>query len=359
MAAQGFDLLFTPDLAETGVRELLRSLAHPARQLFFHSFDAMRLRVSNNIVSLALRRYLAGEEIPHQLAASISFTEADQYDLTIGGRRCIPAAQLACGDPREDQVYLPIQRGGSLFRDVDIYLFFRLAANVTRSWDETEEILFAGKPVCLVHQMPEMWASPEHWDGLDRLAVKTDTSGRVILSLHGLDLHRAYRKFDLETSPRRRIVLKTGLFSIGAASAESYPAGPIGLFSGLLDDLHLIHPHTWGNIWVYGDSITGLGYITKAAFDRQARRVSGPEMESTNPRLGEDDYLCVPRSALTPLDDLFPAGAGVGCRIGLLSVIREVIDLKQRYPLVVYLEGGCFVFQPGEDRIGPSQIGCG
>ena len=306
MGEKGIRLPCTPDLAATGVDEILRSLTHPSRQLFFDNFDAMRMRVSNNIVSLALRRYLVDQDIPHQLAAPISFTEADQLDLMIGGRRCIPVAQLTCGDAAGDEmVYLPDQRGGGIYRDVDLYLFFRLKANLTRSRDETDELVFAGSPVCLIHQMPEIWASPDHWDGLDRIAVKTDASEVASLTLHGLDQQRAYTRFRLETMPRKRSVVESGLFTLGAVCAESYPTGPVGLFSPTLDDLHLIHPYAWGNIWVYGQEIESLGYITKAAFDLGAEKASGMEMVSANPCLGEIEYLCLPRSALTPLEDLF------------------------------------------------------
>jgi hypothetical protein len=274
--------------------------------LFFGSFDAMRMRVANDIVSLALRRYLADQAIPHQLSAPITFTESDRLDLTIGGRRCIPVAQLVCGEVvDEDWVYLPDQRGAGLYRDVDLYLFFRLKGEVTRSRDETDEVIFAGDPACLVHQMPDLWASPDHWDGLDQLAVKTDASDTVKLTLHGLDQQRAYTRFHLETLPRRRMVIESGLYTLGAVCAKSYPTGPVGLFSPTLEDLHLIHPYAWGNIWVYGREIEALGYITKAAFDQGAEKISGTEMVSANPCLGEIDYLCLPLSALTPLADLF------------------------------------------------------
>lgn len=302
----GLELPFTFDLAETGVAETLRSLTHPSRQLFFGSFDAMRMRVANNIVSLALRRYLLEETVPHQLAAPISFTEADQLDLMIGGRRCIPVAQLTCGEmPAVEVVYLPDQRGAGLYRDVDLYLFFRLKAAVTRSRDETDEVQFSGQPVCLVHQMPEIWASPDHWDGLDRLAIKTDASDMVNLSLHGLDQQRAYTRFSIQALPRTRAVIESGLYTMGAACVEAFPAGPVGIFSPTLDDLHQIHPYAWGNIWVYGQEIEALGYITKVDFDLQAEKESGSEMVSANPCLGEMDYLCLPMSALTPLEDLF------------------------------------------------------
>ena len=306
MGEKGLNLPYTPDLAETGVAEALHSLTHPSRHLFFGSFDAMRMRVANNIVSLTLRRFLVDQEIPHQLAAPISFTESDQMDLMIGGRRCIPAAQLHCGDhAADDLVCLPDQRGASLYRDVDLYLFFRLNARVTRSRDETDEAVFAGLPSCLVHHMPEIWASPDHWDGLDKLAVKTDVSEPVNLALHGLDRQRTYTRIALEAHPRKREAFESGLFTLGAVCAESYPAGPVGIFSPTLDDLHLIHPYAWGNIWVYGEGIEALGYITKADFDQQTDKRSAPEMVTANPCLGDGDYLCLPLAALTPLEDLF------------------------------------------------------
>lgn len=88
-----FPLLpFTPDLTETSVTEVVIALAHPSRQLFLESYDDMRLRVADNIASLALRRYLVREGIPHQAAPAISFSEADRYDIAIGGRRCVPLA---------------------------------------------------------------------------------------------------------------------------------------------------------------------------------------------------------------------------------------------------------------------------
>ena len=57
-------LPYTPDLTETGVAEVVRALAHPSRQLFLGRLDDMRFRVAGNIVSLALRRYLAENDCP-------------------------------------------------------------------------------------------------------------------------------------------------------------------------------------------------------------------------------------------------------------------------------------------------------
>ena len=80
-------LPFSPDLTEIGVAEVVTALAHPSRQVFLESYDDMRLRVMDNIVTLVVRRYLVKEGIPHQAAPALSFSEADRYDIAIGGRR--------------------------------------------------------------------------------------------------------------------------------------------------------------------------------------------------------------------------------------------------------------------------------
>jgi hypothetical protein len=92
---------------------------------------------------------------------------------------------------------------------------------------------------------------------------------------------------------------------MGAVCTDTFPIGPVGIFSPTLDEVHLVHPYAWGNIWVYGRAIEGIGYITKAAFDQQSERVPGDEIDSHNPCLGEMDYQVVSSDALTPLEDLF------------------------------------------------------
>lgn len=77
--------------------------------------------------------------------------EADRYDITIGGRHCIPVSQLICQPGEMEKVYLPAEDRGRVVRDVDLYLFMRLEANLTRSREEIDWAQLAGKPVYLIH----------------------------------------------------------------------------------------------------------------------------------------------------------------------------------------------------------------
>ncbi len=44
----------------------------------------------------------------------------------------------------------------------------------------------------------------------------------------------------------------------------------IGIHSPMRGEPHLVQPHDWGNIWVYGLSILLTGYLTHEEFCRRA-----------------------------------------------------------------------------------------
>ena len=151
--------------------------------------------------------------------------------------------------------------------------------------------------------MPEIWASLESWDGLDRLALKTDTIEPVSLALHGQDRERAHLVYQVDLASRRWVKVRTGLYALGNVHATAIPTGLIGIHSPKLEDLHVIHPYQWGNIWVYGQSLEMLGYITQAGFHQKAEKVQSGE-RPLNTCLGDLPLLSLPMDALTPVEDL-------------------------------------------------------
>ena len=91
----------------------------------------------------------------------------------------------------------------------------------------------------------------------------------------------------------------------GGVRSSSIPSAPVGFYSPGLDDLHLIHPYQWGNIWVYPRQMMVQGYLTVAAFERQAAFMAGALAAPANPCLEEVDCMAAPLAALTPIEDLF------------------------------------------------------
>lgn len=307
----------TPDLAEAGVREVARALSFPARFPHLESFDQMRQRVANNIVSLAFRRYLVEQGIPYQTLGSAKFNEPDHFDVSFGGRRCVVFAQMICQREHIQQVHqdpeqllqgaVYLREGGTsaAYRDVDLYLFIYLTALVTRSRDEIDAAHLAGNPLYLLHQMPAHWSMPKKWQPLGETAFKADVSEHVWIELHGQDQHQAYQLKNLVLPPRTRIAEQSQFYALGAVHTDAIPGGPVGVFSSALDETILISPHQWGNIWVYGLRLFLAGYTTQAEFNRLAHRVEGNEVAEVNPCAQAGSFLSVPAESLKPAADLF------------------------------------------------------
>ncbi len=308
---------YTPDLTETAVREVTRALAQPARFPLLDTFDEMRQRAADNIVTLALRRYLSEQEVPYETVESVSYTEPDQYDISFGGRRCIPFAQLVCErdlieqahrQPEkllEGDVYIPEGTPAAATRDVDIYLFVTLTALVARSRDESEQAHQAGQPLYLVHQMPQSWSIPNQRAAYGPLVFKTDTAEQVWLELHGQDELNGYQRMELTLTGHERVAVQTPFYSLGAVRSAGMPSGPVGIHSPALDDTVLISPFEWGNIWVYGMRLYIAGYITQADFNRHSQRVNVAQADLPNPCLRGEKVMRLPAAALKPVDDLF------------------------------------------------------
>ena len=308
---------YTPDLAEAGVHEVTRALAFPARYPHLDSFDQMRQRVADNIVSLAFRRYLVQQDIPHQTVESASFTEPDQFDISFGGRRCVLFAQMICQrdliqqvhqTPEhllQGEVYLPEGGMAAAYRDVDIYLFVYLTALITHSRDEADQAQLANQPLYIIHQMPSDWSMPKKWQPLGELAFKADVSENIWIELHGQDYRQAYQSQNLVLPPRKRMVENSSFHTLGAVHTDLIPSGPVGFFSSALNETYLISPHQWGNIWVYGLRLYLAGYATQAEFNRLASRVEGAEVVQVNPYAQTGSFMSIPVTALKPAADLF------------------------------------------------------
>jgi hypothetical protein len=311
----------TPNIEAVGVSEVVRALAAPARFPHLSGFDRMRQRVGDNIVSLAFRRYLDAQKIPYQLTESLNFTQLDWSDITFGGRRCVPFAQLICSRPLiqrvhqnpelilSEHLYLPEGAPAAGYRDVDIYLFVHLTTLVTRSRGDIEKAIVAGQPVFLVYQMPDVWAAPAQWRTLDPLVLKTDLSEDLTLDMHGQDQRRGYLSDSVELPGRQRVEVSPGFFTLGALRAASLPSGPVGLHSETVDDTLLVAPFQWGNIRLYKMRMHITGYITQADFFRHASKVSGQTARRVNPCLQQENLLSVPVAELKPPQDLFVRAA--------------------------------------------------
>jgi hypothetical protein len=192
----------------------------------------------------------------------------------IGGRRCIPAVQIVPpGQDLPGEVCIPENGGSVQYKDTDLYLFITLLARLDRSREEIDRTLLADRPVCLVHAMPEPWSRPEVWTGLGEVALKADTSQSLALTLYGQNGDRETLTQSVKLPPRQRQVVPEEFFSVGGIQAGTLPAGPVGVSSTARGVVHLISPHHWGNIRVYGESLISAGYQAVGEFRKAARSI--------------------------------------------------------------------------------------
>src|SRR5438034_4038976 len=81
-------LPYTRDLTEGGIAYAVRSLPYTYSRMGASSYDRLRRVVAGVAVELAFRRYLSEQNIPFDVKSATPFTDPNQYDVSLGGRRC-------------------------------------------------------------------------------------------------------------------------------------------------------------------------------------------------------------------------------------------------------------------------------
>ena len=81
-------LPYTRDLTEGGIAYALRSLSYTYNRVSKSPYDRLRRTVAGVAVELAFRRHLAEKNIPFDVKGAAPFTDPNQYDVSLGGRRC-------------------------------------------------------------------------------------------------------------------------------------------------------------------------------------------------------------------------------------------------------------------------------
>ncbi|HSQ40350.1 MAG TPA: hypothetical protein VLM78_09340, partial [Anaerolineales bacterium] len=73
--------------------------------------------------------------------------------------------------------------------------------------------------------------------------------------------------------PLTRLESQTAYFSLASLRVESPPNGRVAIHSPARRETHVIHPHEWGNIWVYGMDIFLTGWLSRAEFRQRAHSI--------------------------------------------------------------------------------------
>jgi len=268
-------------------------------------------------VELAFRRYLAEQNIPFDVQGATPFTDPNQYDVSLGGRRCdiksflITYREQIAEMKRNPQVVLnapalvPSDQNAAEGRsDKDIYLFVFLSGLIAASQSDLQKVLHTNQPHYLIHAMPEAWTRPAQWNPLGELVLKSDSAKTQVVEIGGQDERREMRTSVLEIPPRTRVKFDDGFFSLAYVHIKSQPNARIGIHSPTRQETYIISEMDWGNIWVYGTDILLAGYLTREEFNRGARAIL-PGARVFQYDRTRTKNLAVNVSELKPLADLF------------------------------------------------------
>jgi len=315
-------LPYTPDLTEGGIAYACRSLAYTYDRMGGSPLDRLRRIVGGVVVELAFRRYLSEQGIPFDVLGATPFTDPDRYDLSLGGHRCNVKSFLIS---RRSQISLVRRDPGLLLQasalvpldefaaeghsSQDIYLFAFLLALTAPSQADLQKAILAGQPFYLIHPMPAEWARPKIWISLEKLALKSECEAPITVEIGGQDAERNFTTAALELPTRQRAAVDQAFCSLAYVQARSRPEARIGIHSPVRGEAYLVHPHGWGNIWVYGMDILLAGYLTHEEFRRKAHVLPvGSRVFQYDQTRSKN--LVVPISELKPL-------------AGLLSRVKE------------------------------------
>jgi hypothetical protein len=310
-------LPYTSDLTEGGIAYAIRSLPYTYNRMGGSPYDRLRRIVAGIAVELAFRRHLSEQNIPFDVKGATPFTEPDRYDVSLGGHRCdiksflITYREQSAEMKKSPQVVLKApalvpsdQNAAEGHSDKDIYLFAFLPGLIAASQDDWKKVIAVDEPHYLIHTMPGSWSHPATWNSLGALALKSEAEEPITIEIGGQDEGRQMRTTPLELPPRRRIEIDPGFFSLSYLHCKSSPDARIGIHSSHRNEMHLIGPLEWGNIWVYGMDILLAGYLTRSEFNRQARPIQAGARVFQYDRTRTKN-LAVPVSELRPLSDLF------------------------------------------------------
>ena len=310
-------LPYAPDLTPTGIAYACRSLPHTYDRM--GGADTCRLRriVAGKAVELAFRRYLSAQNVPYDDLGATPFTDPDHYDIGFNGRRCDIKSFMFTQkrDIRRIQRFpsmllkaaalVPTEQVASeRLADDDLYIFAFLTALVTDHPKEFDRAVAAGQPSYLIYPLPETWSHPLDWLPLGQLVLKSENAETITIEAGGQDARHLFQTEQVSLHPGVRTHLQTEFYSLAYLHTTKMPAGRVGFHSQRLDQLCIVQPPQWGNIWVYGMSIFYTGYVTCGEFRRRAADLP-PGSQVLQYAQTRTHNRSLPVADLRPLDELY------------------------------------------------------
>ena len=309
-------LPFTPDLTESGIIFARRSLAQSYDYSGGSIYARLRQGVGSVAVELAFRRYLNKNAVPYEVKSTMPFSDPDHYDVSLGGRRC---CIQTCLTTRRSQItemrrnptimleapaMIPEEHLSASQTGKDLQIFASLLGLTTNSPEEIRKAANANQPIYLIHPLLAAWAKPQVWAPLGKLSLKSESSAQVEIEIGGQDAARNFVTEKISLQPQKRSFATNNYYSLTYIHIQDIPNARVGIQSQNKDEIYIIQPYEWDNIWVYGMEIWLTGYILQEEFRRKASTTfSGSKVFQYSK--SQTKSLSVAVADLHPLEDLF------------------------------------------------------
>lgn len=312
-------LPYTPDLTEGGIEYALRSLAYSFTTADGSSYDRLRRVISNVAVELALRRHLSQNNIPFEVRAATSFSDHARFDVILAGHRCnLKSYLISHRDQIKDMRRNPAlllnaqalvasdHHAGDGHAYNDIYIFAFAAGLTTASQSDLQKALAKGQPQHLIHVMPDAWRKPLNWNPLGALTLKSESAEELILEITGQAEGRELKRKVISLAPQIKVTLDEPFYAITSLHVRRMPEARIGIRCEAVKEAHVITPHEWGNLWIYGLDIFLAGYISYEDFAQRAKMIQ-PNTPVFQYSHTKTKNMAMQVSELKPLGGLFEA----------------------------------------------------
>jgi hypothetical protein len=310
-------LPYTPDLTEGGIAYATRSLPHTYDRMGGSLYSRLRRIVGGVAVELAFRRYLGEKDIPFDVKGATAFTEPDRYDVSLGGHRCdlktfviskrsqITSMRRSPSQVLRAPALIPEdQFSAANHTEQDLYLFAFLLGLTTNSPEDIQKAVDASQRIYLIHPLRTDWSHPQAWASLGRLALKSECAGPVCVEIGGQDAERNFVTETLNLAPLTRVFATHNYYSLAYIHTDCIPDARLGIHSPVKNEIYLIQPHEWGNIWIYGMEIWLAGYMAHEEFRRKSSAIFAGSRVFQYSKT-QTKNLSVPVTDLRSLEDLF------------------------------------------------------
>jgi hypothetical protein len=277
------------------------------------STSSLRHLCAQSIASLAFRRLLTSENVPHNLLAFAPLTNPHLYQITIGGRRLhilnnlILNRNLIRKYRQSRRSLLQMDLSAAKLRRIwpdpspgDLLAVSVMMASVCHSYSETMQRMEAQDRVLAVAVPPPLiWRQQRPWRSLGRLVLSNLSPDRIELEINGLEADRRPFVKRVTIAAKQQVEVSPDLFNLLCVCTERIPASTPRVESSTRKAKWLITPSTWSNLWFYNPQLLLAGWLTSADCDQVYQSASrGPPVRKTNRK----DHL---RTALQ-IQDLRP-----------------------------------------------------